>query len=269
MPRAPKRFDADFDKHLATLDLSRPRWRVNIAADLLTSNDHGPADKVTALAIDEGGCGSRCRYTRSTIADRTRQTDRAVREATTRLSRADWLTREQRSSTSWTYRLLNRQPAAWLPGWTMPWYRSQLGREYPPECLLLAALAIQHTPSPAARARTPGLGPWCELPEHELARQLRCSRNSLRAICEGAALAGLILLIRRPGQRPIVYPLVNAVTRQQRSDLALCLVECVQNRDGLDESGMLHGPEGATVWDDDELAELLTRRLGSDRRVPA
>lgn len=248
--------------------LTRPRWRRTIATQLLTG-PHPVSDKLMALALDEGARGAVCKYDRETVGHKARLTDKTIRKATERLGKAAYLRRVQTGPQQWEYHLLNRQPAAWMPGWTLDWWRSRLAEEIPPEALVLWGLAIQHTPSATLLSQSPHLGPWCELSTPELAKQLKISANTVPALVRIAAEAGLILALVRDRRPPIIYPTATPANRSDRCELTTCLMALVADRDGPALHSALYGRTAPTVWDDENLALKIEQRMGAVVLPPA
>lgn len=260
---APRRtFSAAGAELREVLSPQRPRWRRTIATQLLTG-PHPVSDKLTALGIDEGACGAVCRYDRETVGLRIRLTDKTVRKATERLVRAEYLRRIQTGQRRWEYHLLNRHPGSWMPGWTLDWWRSRLAVDVPPEAIILWALAIQHTPSTALLASSPHLGPWCELPTAQLARQLKISVNTVPTLVQLTADAGLVLAVVRDRRPPILYPVAVPASRPDRHELTSCLLNLIADRDGPVPNSTLHGRSASTVWDDEDLAHKIVKHLGA------
>ncbi len=261
MPRARPSFSDQTAECRQTLHSVRPAWHRRIAAELLTSS-RPASDKIVALTLDEGATGAICRYDKATVAQRALLTDDQVREATKRLVKAGFVQRVQTGPRSWEWRLLRRQPSSWLPGWALDWRRSRLGQELPAAGLILWALAIEHTPSPQLQAEMPHLGPWAEVPTATLIRQLKITSNAVAELVHLTAEAGLILAVTRPRRPTIISPIVDPVTSARRCELVNCLLDAVLDRDGRPSSSMyLHGTNAPTVWEDEELAARIARKL--------
>lgn len=264
-----KTFSAESTERISRLQIERPSWRRNISARLLTSN-HPAVDKLIILGLDEGATGNTCRWLRATVAEKTRQTEKTVRNATDRLTRAGYLSRRQTGPRTWVYELKNRQPSTWLPGWSLNWYRSDFFAilDVPPSVMVLWALAIQHTPSAQLRERMPHLGPWCEVSMSQLARELKVSVNSVSGLIEFAGAAGILLSVQRPNCAPILYPITKPISHEDRLGLLQHVISLVEERD-RPRTMKIYGKDGLTVWDDDSMSTLLAKQYPTHLVVKA